>query len=421
MLSEFKETALGPLPTDWEVVRLGDLFSLQQGKSLSRKKDKGVSPHPFLRTANVRWGRIDLSTVDQMDFTEEEVKKLSLEFGDLLVCEGGEIGRTAAWQLTGIGYGYQNHLHRLRSKRQDVDPFFYMYWMQAGFLLLNLYQGAANVTTIANLSNSRLSQFWLPKPPLPEQRRIAHVLSTIQGEIAAQDALIAAAREVKRSLMQRLFTYGPGAEPAPTKETEIGEVPEHWEAVKLGEISEIIMGQSPPGDTYNESRDGVPLINGPAEYGAKHPIPSKWTTQPTKITRPGDILFCVRGNTTGRLNVADKEYCIGRGVAAIREIENVSETEYLFYLAALNAGRILQIASAGGSTFPNITKSQLTGYKVPSPPLGEQRQIAHILTTADRKIAAEEQRKAALQELFKSMLHQLMTGQLRLRKDIHGQ
>jgi len=79
----------------------------------------------------------------------------------------------------------------------------------------------------------------IPLPPLPEQRRIAHVLSTIQQAIAAQDDLIAAAREVKRSLMQRLFTYGPDAEPAPTKETEIGEIPEHWEVVRLGELCQL--------------------------------------------------------------------------------------------------------------------------------------------------------------------------------------
>jgi type I restriction enzyme S subunit len=227
---------------------------------LSRKKDKGISPCHFLRTANVLWGQIDLSTVDQMDFTDRELEKYALKPDDLLTCEGGEIGRTAIWQ-SGLGtYCYQNHLHRLRSKQEDIEPLFYMYWMQAALLVLNLYQGTANVTTIANLSRSRLSQFALPKPPLPEQRRIAHVLSTIQQAIAAQDDLIAAAREVKRSLMQRLFTYGPGAEPAPTKETEFGIVPEHWKIVPL-ETCAFVQTGAAKGRKLGDSRTvNVPYL-----------------------------------------------------------------------------------------------------------------------------------------------------------------
>ena len=82
-------------------------------------------------------------------------------------------------------------------------------------------------------------------PPMDEQRRIARVLSTIQEAIEKQEAVIAAARELKRSLMQRLFTYGPYAEPAVTKETEIGEIPEHWKLVRLEEIATLLSGGTP--------------------------------------------------------------------------------------------------------------------------------------------------------------------------------
>jgi type I restriction enzyme S subunit len=181
----FKETEVGLIPVDWDVVRLGDVFEIQQGKALSRKHQQGISPYPFLRTANVRWGRIDLSSVDEMDFTGKEVEKLALKPGDLLVCEGGEIGRIATWQLETGTYCYQNHLHRLRTTQGCVSSLFCMYWMQAAFLLLNLYHGAGVQTTIANLSRSRLSRFLLPRPPLPEQRRIAHVLGTIHQADAA--------------------------------------------------------------------------------------------------------------------------------------------------------------------------------------------------------------------------------------------
>jgi len=99
----------------WERKRLGEIFIVQQGVAMSPKRRLGVSPYPFLRTLNVLWGRVDLSTLDKMDFTNEEIMKFCLKPGDLLVCEGGEVGRTAIWRGELDICLYQNHIHRLRS------------------------------------------------------------------------------------------------------------------------------------------------------------------------------------------------------------------------------------------------------------------------------------------------------------------
>ncbi|MHC1610504.1 MAG: restriction endonuclease subunit S [Candidatus Methanospirareceae archaeon] len=160
----------------WERKKLGELFHLQQGVSMSPKRRKGVSPYPFLRTSNVHWGRIDLSILDKMDFTDDEVAKLRLEPGDLLVCEGGEVGRTAIWEGQVDICLYQNHIHRLRKKNEGVIPEFFMYWMRAAFQVFSLYRGQASDTTIPNLSGSRLGAFVVPFPKLETQRRIATYL-----------------------------------------------------------------------------------------------------------------------------------------------------------------------------------------------------------------------------------------------------
>lgn len=201
-----QDTELGPLPAHWQVVRLGEVFEIQQGKSLSPKSRSGPRMRPFLRTANVFWGRLDLSNLDQMHFDESEERRLALKPGDLLVCEGGDIGRTAIWEGQLPLCLYQNHLHRLRSLREDVAPLFYMYWMQAAWTLFGLYGGSGNKTTIPNLSQSRLASFHIPLPPLPEQQEIARILQAVDRRIEAEEAYARAAQELFRSLLQELMS-----------------------------------------------------------------------------------------------------------------------------------------------------------------------------------------------------------------------
>ncbi|MDO8873189.1 MAG: restriction endonuclease subunit S [Methanoregula sp.] len=150
-------------------------------------------------------------------------------------------------------------------------------------------------------------------------------------------------------------------------------VPDAWQLCQLGEISEIIMGNSPPGDTYNSYGDGVPLINEPTEF-SKLPlgktIISQYTTQPTKFCMENDLLICVRGATTGRTNIAGFDACIGRGVAVIRSPLIQS---YLNMFILTKAQQILDMGT--GSTFPSISQNDLLTIPVPLPPLAEQHRI----------------------------------------------
>jgi type I restriction enzyme S subunit len=148
----------------------------------------------------------------------------------------------------------------------------------------------------------------MPLPPLSEQRIIACALSDMDALIRAQDQLIAKKRNLKQAAMQQILT---GKQRLPGFHGE-------WEVKRLGDSAEVVMGQSPAGTSYNRSGFGSPLINGPTEFTDKHPIKIQWTSQPTKFCKKGDLLLCVRGSSTGRINISDDEYCIGRGVAAIR-------------------------------------------------------------------------------------------------------
>jgi len=226
------------VPKGWKRIRVAHCFDIQQGKQVSKKNRIGENQCPFLRTANVFWGRIDLNNLDHMNFAPIEEEKFRLQPEDLLVCEGGDIGRTAMWENGPDNCYYQNHLHRLRKINDEVAPKFILFWLQYSFVYSKVYLGCANITTIPNLSKSRLAEFELILPPLSEQKAIAHILTTVQEAIAGQEAMINKLQELKKSMMHHLFMHGTKGEK--TKMTEIGEMPESWEVVELGKICDIL-------------------------------------------------------------------------------------------------------------------------------------------------------------------------------------
>jgi type I restriction enzyme S subunit len=146
-----------------------------------------------------------------------------------------------------------------------------------------------------------------------------------------------------------------------------------WRTVRLDEAATIVMGNSPKGDSYNDTGNGVPLINGPVEFSPGPfgmTLRTKYTTAPTKSCREGDLLICVRGSTTGRTNIAAFDACIGRGVAAI------SANEYQpFINLAVRSLRQHVFSLGTGSTFPSVSYKDLASLRIPQPPLAEQKRI----------------------------------------------
>ena len=170
---------------------------------------------------------------------------------------------------------------------------------------------------------------------------------------------------------------------------------------RLSDIAEIIMGQSPSGEASNQSGEGVPLLNGPTEFDSHHPRPVQFTTDPRKLAMPGDLLFCVRGSTTGRMNWADQEYAIGRGVAAIRHRTSRELQPLLRGIIEIQLPTLLQAAT--GSTFPNVSARQLANLTVPE--LTEEQMLwtADLLGNLDDKIELNRQINETLETMARAI------------------
>jgi len=196
------------------------------------------------------------------------------------------------------------------------------------------------------------------------------------------------------------------------KMSEVGVIPEGWAIKDLGGAAEVVMGQSPVGTSYNRSGTGAPLINGPTEFTEKYPIKIQWTSQPTKFCKKGDVLLCVRGSSTGRINIADDEYCIGRGIAAIRA-KSCADTSFITFQVDSAVKSILALTT--GSTFPNIDGKSIKAIQFPLPPLPEQQAIASALSDVDALITALEQHITKKRNIKQGAMQQLLTGKKRLQ------
>lgn len=404
----------------WPSTKLGELFDISAGKSVTPAARHGDPKFPFLRTSNVFWGRIDTASVDTMHFTSAEIEAKSLQIGDLLVCEGGDIGRSAIWNGELEACSFQNHLHRLRAKRNDVVPRFFMYYLQAGFTQLGIYEGAGNKTTIPNLSRSRLADLEVLVPLKSEQQKIAATLWKLQRAIATQDRLITVTGDLKQSAMQRLFTHGLHGEPL--KDTEIGPMPESWEVATIGSLAKLSSGGTPSRSNPEFWSGGtIPWIKtGEINYDvildAEEKItPSGLQGSAAKVLPKGTLLVAMYGQgiTRGKAAILGIEAATNQACAAIRPDEDKLRTDFLFHTLAHGYERLRGLAHGGQQQ--NLNADLIRGFAFGCPSdINEQRDIAAALASIDRKLAHHRNKRSALDDLFQTTLHQLMTGQVRV-------
>lgn len=170
--------------------------------------------------------------------------------------------------------------------------------------------------------------------------------------------------------------------------------------IPFSHIAEIIMGQSPKGEEVNNEGIGLPLLNGPTEFTDRYPAPVQHTAYAKKISLPGDILFCVRGSTTGRMNYSDQKYCIGRGLAAIRG-RNGYPTPYVKAVLETYLPKLL--AAATGSTFPNVSKDLINNIPVSVLPVENACNIGKLIELQEEKVFTNNQINQTLEQMAQAL------------------
>ncbi|MER2626875.1 MAG: restriction endonuclease subunit S [Accumulibacter sp.] len=423
MSVQLQQTEIGEFPSAWEIDRVDSAFDIQQGKQVSSRNRDGEHQRPFLRTKNVFWNRLELNDLDEMHFSEAEQSRLELRANDLLVCEGGSIGRTALWKNEVEGCLYQNHLHRLRAKGDKAHPQFGVYWLWYAFDIAKLYFGRGNVTTIPNLSQSKLAELPMALPPLPEQKKIAHILSTVQRAIEAQERIIQTTTELKKALMHKLFTEGLRNEPQ--KQTEIGPMPESWEVVELGSLAKVGNGSTPKraNESYWEGGT-IPWLNSTKIHDRFITEADQFVTpQAVKECHlprvaPNSLLIAItgQGKTLGNSAITRIETCINQHLAYAQFHAAKIVPVFVLWFMQTRYDYLRAIAHGGGSTKGALTCGFLKALPIPVPSRAEQEEIATTFQTLEDKQHFAVRKQVALQDLFRSLLHQLMTAKTRVHE-----
>ncbi|WP_423209296.1 restriction endonuclease subunit S [Paracoccus yeei] len=399
---------------------MGELFEIGAGKTMSAAARDGVEKTPFLRTSNVLWDEIDLTKVDEMAIPPHELSGKLLRPGDLLVCEGGEIGRAAVWNGEQDVMSFQNHLHRLRPLADDVDPRFYVYFLQCGFTQLGIFEGAGNKTTIPNLSRNRLAALDVPHPEIDEQRNIVRVLARVREAMKLHDRCTGLAQDLKRAAMRALFTKGLRGEAQ--KETEIGPVPESWELRSVLDLCDIRSGGTPRKSVPEYWIGDIPWVSGkdlkaPTLDDAIDHVSAKGVEAGSRLAPAGTVLVLVRGMGLAKdlpVAVINRPMAFNQDIKALVSRGDFSG-KFLRSAIYVHKDRLLAkiVPSAHGTMTLNLNDIETFMVPCPADPV-EADEIVAVLEAIDRKIDLHRRKRAVLDELFKALLHKLITGEIRV-------
>lgn len=425
-----------PLPSGWTTPPVYARYAVQLGKMLDQKRIKGTNLAAYLRNVDVQWGKIYVEDLPQMDFGVEDRDRLALRDGDLLVCEGGEIGRSAIWREQLAECFYQKALHRLRTITFLDDPRFFYYFMHVA-VNSGLF-GIDSATTIHHLPAEKLRVTRYPAPPLKEQCAIADFLDAetarIDELIAAKENLLALLAEKRRALVTEAVTRGLDPD-VPMRDSGIpwlGEIPAHWDAVRLRFLfDKIEQGWSPLAENRppDEDRWGVLKLSavsrGRFEEGAAKAMPPELEARAEYEVKPGDFLLtrantpssvgdvCYVETTRPKLMLCDLIYRL-----SLRD--HLICGQYLSYFLVLPLGRSQIEADARGtsSSMVKISQDHIKSWRVPLPPLTEQVAIVEQLSEASKAIAkmrsATSETIRLLRERRDAVIAAAVTGKLDL-------
>lgn len=393
------------IPGNWHWVYMGEIFDHNTGKALNTADKDGVKLE-YITTSNMYWDHFELDGLKSMYFKESEIEKCTITKGDLLICEGGDIGRSAIWTFD-YDMRIQNHIHKLRGYG-GIEHKFYFYIMR-NYKDSGMIDGRG--IGLQGFSSKRVHSLIVPLPPLAEQKRIVEKLDTLLEQIDIIDTLqqqyeadlsvlkgkiIAAG--IRGKLTEQFPEDGDAEDlyvqilnqksqlikegkikkekPLPDiAEDEIPfEIPKNWKWVRLGTCINLLSGQDFKPEDYNDKAEGMPYMTGASNIVDGKLLVNRWTECPKNISHKGDLLLVCKGSGYGKIAFNDVgDVHIARQFMAI-SVDYDMDINYIAYILQWSIDRIRE---NGQGLIPGIDRPSVLSLLLPLPPYAEQTRISN--------------------------------------------
>jgi type I restriction enzyme S subunit len=412
------------MASEWVERSLADCMDAvidYRGKT-PRKTASGV---PLITAKVVKAGRIEPPDefIAEEDYSEWMRRGLP-ERGDVVITTEAPLGEVA--QLPGGRVALAQRLICLRGKSGLLDNRFLKFLIQSDEMQEQL-RSRASGTTVLGIKQSELRKLRLRLPGLDEQRCIAHILGTLDDKIELNRRLSETLEAIARALYKSWFVdFDPVRAKAEGRDTglpkpfgdlfpdsfedsELGKIPKGWTTACLGNEFDLTMGQSPPGETYNQVGEGMAFYQGRADFGSRFPTRRVYCTAPTRVASAGDTLVSVRA-PVGDINMAEEPCAIGRGVAAVRHKSGSRSYSYQFMKSLED---VLARYEAEGTVFGSISGRDFHSISCVRPPQPVVAEFESRVSALDGQIDLASKQSRTLAALRDTLLPRLISGELR--------
>ncbi|MEA4992804.1 restriction endonuclease subunit S [Sinanaerobacter sp. ZZT-01] len=403
--------------THWETKKLSQLGTFDRGKSRHRPRDDKRlfedGKYPLIQTGEVKAANLYI-TSHNAEYSEFGLTQSKIwPDGTLCITIAANIAETA---LLGYPMCFPDSVIGFNAFPQESSELFMHYVFT---YIRKAIQNSTGGSIQDNINKEYLESLDFKIPPKPYQDKIVHILSSIDKKIELNNKT----NEDLEALAKTIFDFWfvqfefPNKEGKPYKSSggkmvwnkELNrEIPQGWEAGKLSDIADIIMGQSPLGSSYNTVQEGMVFYQGRTDFGYRFPTSRVYTTQPSRIAEKGDILLSVRA-PVGDLNIANENCCIGRGLASLRSKQNVNS--YLYYLMQKLYSNFASFNDAG-TTFGSVDKDFLYELKILKPLANVIQQFEEVANKYDKLVLENEINSRSLYNWRDLLLPMLMNGQV---------
>ena len=418
MNAQYKETPIGKIPSDWKVVKISDLFTVETGTTPSTKQSK------YWDDGNIDWFTpADFSELNnkiyvrncKREITEKGLKETNLTLmpkGSIILSTRAPVGYTVVLEKEGT---FNQGCKGLIPKNfNEVSSEFYCYYLLSKKQALQNLSGGS---TFIELSKKLLENFNIPFLSSEEQKSIASILLTVDGAIQKADESITKTENLKKGLMQELLTKGMIHKEF--KDTEIGRIPKNWGVARLDDVAPIRSNK-----TINDFEEvafiPMELISDTRPL-VKYNIRKKNDVKSFTYCKANDLLLAkiTPSLENGKQGIVPHDIPGGFALATTevfpifcKEIDKF----FLFYILKFSKFRNKIISSMTGTTGrQRASKDGIRSLKIPYPPIEEQQKIVEILSTIDKKLEIQRKRKGKLERIKKGLMNDLLIGKKRVR------